>query len=300
MVKYTADKEVIRFSMPQDLWSAYKKRVKEFGFKSKTEVTSHLIDCFRRRKNGLPVSKTAEKIFSYIPENCQYVPRKAPRTPPRMFWLDKENAAWVYSLYSGRVSILLNGLIEAFLAADVSTIKSFRQETHAVYVCRPPETRLICIHVTCDQYDRLREVSSNAGLKISQLFRLVLNVFDGDEESCRVPASVSSVFTKVMRIKGFTLERFAREACVGMVVSDDRQWDIIEAMIKRYGIPGKKELLRRFALFLLCSQELSLSALPKKPMEYGEMSSCWNDAFDENEVYWNTQASKKDFVNSLY
>lgn len=299
MIESTANKEAIRFRIPQDLWNAYKERVEKFGFKSNLEVMSYLLGRLRRKENGLPVSKTIKKIFSCIPETCRYGLWKRTRTTQRTFCLDKEIASWVIFVCSGRISILLNKLIEAFLAADASTIRSLRREVHKPYVYSPISWRVdVC--VSCDQFDCIQEMAHNAGLKISRLIRLVMNVFDENEESHRVPEAISTVFTNIMQTEGITLKKLKSDISIKVNILDDAQRGMMKAFIRRYNIPGEKELLRRFVLFLLHSYELPASFIPQPTIEENTAKDCWDEYFDENESYWNIRASRKEFVSSLY
>lgn len=299
MVKYTADKKVIRFRLPQDLWKAYKQRVEEFGFKSNVEVISCLIDSLRRKKNGLPVSRAAEKIFSYIPESCRYSPWKRMRTTQRMFYLDKEIASWVISFYPNCISILFNKLIEAFLAADVSTIRSLRRKIHKPYAYSPI-SKSVSIYVSYDQFDHLLGMARNAGLKIPQLIRLVMSVFYENEESNRAPEAISSVFAGVMQMEGITLKKLKNDVSITVKILDDAQRDMMKIFMSRYSIPGVREMLRRLVLFLLYSYELPTSFIPQSTPEGNKAEDCWDEYFDENETYWNIRASRKEFVSSLY
>lgn len=299
MIKYMADKEVVRFRLPKDLWNAYKERVEEFGFKSNVEVMSCLIDSFRRKKNGLPVSQAAKKIFSYIPEACRYRPWKRTRTTQRMFYLDKEIASWVISFYPSRISILFNKLIEGFLAADVSTIRSLRREVHKPYAYSPI-SKSVSIYVSYDQFDYLLGMARNAGLKIPQLIRLVMSVFYENEESNRAPEAISSVFADVMQMEGITLKKLKNDVSITVKILDDVQRDMMKVFMSRYSIPGVREMMRRLVLFLLHSYELPASFIPQSTTEENKAEDCWDEYFDENETYWNIRASRKEFANSLY
>lgn len=297
MIKYATGKRRLTFNIPTESWDAYRKRVEEMGFRSNIEVLRHLASYLWRQENGCFVPKAAQKILSCIPDTYQYTWGKIKKIR-RRYWFNEEDAVRFTSLYEGCTNTLFGKLVKAFISADASAVKSFRKRIHADRVVRPVNERLISAYISFDQYDQVRDMARSAGLKITQLLRLVLNVFAENEESHRVPEPLSSVFTAIMQIEGSTLRSFKNEIAVCVTILDKAQYDKVGYFIKRYSVPGERELVRRLVLFLLHSRELSGSFLPDISQE--EDSNYGEEFFDENESYWNDRMSRREFVSDLY
>ncbi len=279
--------------IPTLLYDMYTKQVQELGFTNKSEVLTYLIEALYRKDNGLKNSSVVRKILQYVPIERNPILWRMPKTITG-FSFTGETVMKLSSVHSGRKDILPS-LIEAFLGVHPNVRKRLRIEIHAKLL-QNISTINLRAHVSEKQYETLKGIAVRAGLSISALLNLCIDILiisEGMGNDTYIPEEIQDAFSKYLRIEGVTTWMFKQDCYLNINVRDDLKCMKIIALMKKYIIPTDNEFLRRIVLFLLHAKDISF--------EYkASADDSYKAETDEYEDYYNEQLARKSFIKELY
>lgn len=279
--------------IPTLLYDMYTKQVQELGFTNKSEVLTYLIEALYRKDNGLKNSSVVRKILQYVPIERNPILWRMPKTITG-FSFTGETVMKLSSVHSGRKDILPS-LIEAFLGVHPNVRKRLRIEIHAKLL-QNISTINLRAQVSEKQYETLKGIAVRAGLSISALLNLCIDILiisEGMGNDNYIPEEIQDAFSKYLRIEGVTTWMFKQDCYLNINVRDDLKCMKIIALMKKYIIPTDNEFLRRIVLFLLHAKDISF--------EYkASADDSYKAETDEYEDYYNEQLARKSFIKELY
>lgn len=287
----------ITYSVPTVLLEKYDEQVRRYGFRNNTEVLTYLAAGLWNEENGLQNSSYVKHILQLVTPERPSVLSCFPRIT-RALCMGEEDKRKVLSLCQyGYVGNLVNALLEAFLVAKSRDKRRMRKEMHISFVFETVAPYRIVTHLRSDQYDQLDLMAKRGGTTVNKLIYAAIDAMLTAEgfipEEWVVPFEIQNVMQDILRIEGFTLHHFAREASIYTKISE-KYSGAIGCLIRQYAIPGTAEFLRRVLLFLLNSKDIPDLRTSDEPEELE------NIYFDDNETYTNNRLSRKDFVRSIY
>lgn len=279
--------------IPTLLYDMYTKQVQELGFTNKSEILTYLIEALYRKENGLKNSPVVRKILQYIPMERNPILWGMNKTITG-FSFTSETVMKLSSMHSGKKNILPS-LIEAFLAVHPNIRKQLRIEIHG-RLLQNISTIKLRAQVSAKQYEILKGIAMRAGLSVSALLNLCIDVLissEGMGSDIYIPEEIQDAFSKYLRIEGVTTWMFKQDYYLNIDVKDEIKRMKIITLMKKYIIPTGNEFLRRIAIFLIYAKDI--------PFEYkASTDNDYKADTDEYEDYYNEQLARKSFIIEAY